>query len=314
MFDQDSNSLLERYQILLEIARDLASTLNLDTLLNHIAQAASDLSDAQAASILLYDEIKQVLYFDATTNLDEPLMRGLVVPVDNSIAGWIVTHRQPLIILDTQSDPRHYGNIAKYTNVTTTSILGVPLIAKDKVIGVLEAINKLQGEFNQDDQELLVALAAQAAVAIENARLFQQSDLISELVHEVRTPLTSLNTAARLLLRPNTSDEIRRDLVDMILDETNRLSEMTSAFLDLAKLESGRIRFKLQLFEIQPLFEECASLMQAKALEKNIEIKVEVQPGAALLKADEDMIKQVLLNLLSNAVKYNQATTMNSML
>ena len=144
MVDQSSNGLLERYQSLLEISRNLASTLDLETLLNHIAQAASDLSNAQAASILLYDEIKQVLYFDAATNLEEPLMRGLIVPVENSLAGWIVTHRQPLIISDTQKDPRHYANIAKSTNVTTTSMLGVPLIAKEKVIGVLEAINKLE--------------------------------------------------------------------------------------------------------------------------------------------------------------------------
>jgi len=306
MVDQNSNSLLERYQSLLEISRNLASTLDLETLLNHIAQAASDLSNAQAASILLYDEIKQVLYFDAATNLEEPLMRGLIVPVENSLAGWIVTHRQPLIISDTQKDPRHYANIAKSTNVTTTSMLGVPLIAKEKVIGVLEAINKLEGEFNQEDQELLMALGAQAAVAIENARLFQQSDLISELVHEVRTPLTSLNTAARLLLRSNGSEAMRQNLVEMILAETNRLSEMTTAFLDLARLESGRMRFKVQVFEIQPLLEECASLLQAKAQEKNVEIKVEIQPGVGQLKADEDMIKQVLLNLLSNAVKYNR--------
>lgn len=308
MVEQYSISLLERYQSLLDISRNLASTLDLDTLLKHIAQAASDLSNAQAASILLYDEIKQELYFDTTTNLEEPLMRGLVVPVESSIAGWVVTHRQPLIIPDTQKDPRHYGNIAKSTNVTTTSMIAVPLIAKEKMIGVLEAINKLEGEFNQEDLELLVALGAQAAVAIENARLFQQSDLISELVHEVRTPLTSLNTAARLLLHPNGSEEMHRNLVDMILAETNRLSEMTTAFLDLARLESGRMRFKVQVFEIQPLLEECTSLMRAEAQEKDIKIKIEVQPEMGLLMADQDMIKQVLLNLLSNAVKYNRSS------
>ncbi len=306
MVDQNSTSLLERYQSLLDISRNLASTLDLNTLLKHIAQAASDLSNAQAASILLYDEIKQELYFDTTTNLEERLMRGLVVPVDSSLAGWVVTHRQPLIISDTQKDPRHYGNIAKSTNITTTSMIAVPLIAKEKMIGVLEAINKLEGEFNQEDMELLVALGAQAAVAIENARLFQQSDLISELVHEVRTPLTSLNTAARLLLHPNGSEEMHRNMVDLILAETNRLSEMTTAFLDLARLESGRMRFKAQVFEIQPLLEECASLMQGEAQEKDIDIKIDVQPDVGMLKADQDMIKQVLLNLISNAVKYNR--------
>ena len=92
----------------------------------------------------------------------------------------------------------------------------------------------------------------------------------------------------------------------MILAETNRLSEMTTAFLDLARLESGRMRFKVQVFDIQPLLDECAGLMQAKAQEKNVEINVEVHSGVGQLKADEDMIKQVLLNLLSNAVKYNR--------
>jgi signal transduction histidine kinase len=298
--------LLERYQRLLEITRDLASTLDLGNLLNRIVQAAADLSGAQAASILLYDEMKQVLYFDAATNLDEPLMNGLIVPVENSIAGWIVTNRQPIIISDTQSDPRHFGSIAKATNVTTTSMLGVPLIAKDKVIGVLEAINKLEGEFNQEDQDMLVALGAQAAVAIENARLFQQSDLISELVHELRTPLTSLNTAARLLTRPENPGEMRQKLADTILAETNRLSALTTAFLDLARLESGRMQFQVKQFDIAELLGECVNLMQSKAQEKEIRIELFTGSELPLLKADPDKIKQVVLNLLSNAIKYNR--------
>ena len=70
------------------------------------------------------------------------------------------------------------------------------------MVGVLEALNKERGKFTEGDESMLSALAAQAAVAIENARLFQQSDLISEFVHELRTPLASLSTATYLLLRP----------------------------------------------------------------------------------------------------------------
>ena len=113
MLKTASTTLLERYQRLAEISRDLASTVDLDVLLNRIARAAADLSNAQAASILLYDESKGQLFFQCATNLDEPLMRGLVVPVDGSIAGWIVTHQQPIIIDEAQKDPRHFGNIAK---------------------------------------------------------------------------------------------------------------------------------------------------------------------------------------------------------
>ena len=74
-------ALLERYQKLLEITQDLASTLELDTLLKKIVNAAADLCAAEAASILLYDQVKRQLYFQATSNLDAPVMRGLNVPI-----------------------------------------------------------------------------------------------------------------------------------------------------------------------------------------------------------------------------------------
>lgn len=306
MTDLVSNALLERYQRLTEISRELASTLDLDVLLNRIVHAAADLSNAEAASILLYDEVHQQLQFEAATNLDEPMMRGLVVPVTNSLAGWIVLNRQPIIIDNTTEDPRHFGHISKITNINTTSLLGVPLIAKDKVVGVLEAINKRTGVFDTEDENIMTALGAQVAVAIENARLFQQSDLISELVHELRTPLASLNTAAHLLLRPEVSEEQRTKMVEVIHDETQRLSDMTTSFLDLARLESGRAQFQPELFNIQAVLEDCSVMMKSRAGEKGISLNVEIQESLPLLAADRNKIKQVVLNLLSNAIKYNR--------
>lgn len=302
----ESVRLLERYQRLIELSRDLASTLNLRELLNHIVHAAADLSGSEAASILTYDEMKGELYFDAASNLEEPLMRGLVVPAENSIAGWIVNNRQPVIISDTQKDPRHFGKIGKATQVTTTSMLGVPLIAKDKVVGVLEAINKLSGDFNLEDQEILATLAAQAAVAIENARLFQQSDLISEMVHELRTPLSSINMAASLLMRPESTLDTRQEMAEMIFGETQRLNDMATAFLDLARLESGRVQFQPQKIEVRPLLEECVQVMQSKIQERELKVKVECPADLPTIKADRDKLKQVFINLLSNAIKYNQ--------
>jgi len=303
----DQTTLLERYQRLAEISRDLASTLDLNALLDRIVHAAADLSDAEAASILLYDGNKQELYFESATNLAEPIMRGLVVPVEGSIAGWIVYHRKPLIISDTQKDPRHFGNIAKLTNVTTNSMLAVPLIAKDKVVGVLEAINKRHDQFNGEDQDVLMALSAQAAVAIENARLFHQSDLIAEMVHELRTPLASLNTATHLLTREDVPLENRRRISDLIYTETKRLTDMTSAFLDLARLESGRTRFNPKEIDAHILLEECIGVMRDKANESNLTLELNLPDDLPPLKVDRDKIKQVLINLLSNAIKYNRS-------
>lgn len=302
----NNSGLLERYQRLIETSRDLASTLDLDMLLNRIVLAAAELCGAQAASILLYDDSKHELHFSAASNQEEPSLRGFVVPVEGSIAGWIVENRQPIVITDIQNHPRHFKLIREATKIKTTCLLGVPLIAKEKVVGVLEVINKRSGEFTEEDLELLMALGAQAAVAIENSRLFLQSDLISEMVHELRTPMTSLNTAAQLLQRPDITSETRSSLVEMILGETNRLAEMTSVFLDLARLESGRAPFQPQMVDVRQLLEDCFDVMQSKALEKDILFYLDVPEKLPFLLADNCKLKQLVLNLLSNAIKYNR--------
>ncbi|HJS30019.1 MAG TPA: GAF domain-containing protein, partial [Anaerolineales bacterium] len=306
MLRADQKPALERYQHLLSLTQDLASRLNLDVLLNRIIQVAADLSDAEAASILLYDEIHKELYFHSATNLDNPLLRGLAVPVEGSIAGWIFSRREPVIVSSARDDPRFYGHIEKSTSIKTDSILGVPLITRERIIGVLEVINKREGEFSTDDQEILMALGAQAAVAIENARLFQQFDLVSEFVHELRTPLASITTAAHLLMRPETSEEQRRQLASVVQSETMRLSEMATSFLDFARLESGRSQFNISTFDLGELLTECAGVIQLRTNELRLMLVLDISQKLPALEADRDKVKQVVLNLLSNAHKYNR--------
>ena len=306
MTDLRDQARLERYQRLIEISRDLASTLDLEVLLNRIVALSAELTSAEAASILLYDEGKRELYFEASTNLDTPLMRGLIVPVDNSIAGWIITNLEPIIVSDAHRDPRFFVRIEKSTKFKTTSILGTPMIAKGKVVGVLEALNKINGDFTLDDQEMLMTLSAQAAIAIENARLFMQSDLISEMVHELRTPLGSLNTAAHILNKPTITQEQQARTVKLIQAETKRLSEMTTSFLDLARLESGRAQFQIRDVDLVIILGECVGLMHNTIQEHQLNFEWQVPDGLPLVTGDPDKIKQVAINLLSNAIKYNR--------
>ena len=297
---------LNDYLRLIDIARDLASTLDLDVLLARIVQAAVEISGAEAASILLYDETSQQLYFLVSTNIDEPTLSGLIVPLDGSIAGWIVNNRKPVRIMNVHEDPRFYSTIEAITGLATKSLLGIPLVTKNKIVGVLEVLNKPKGRFTDKDESMLLVLGAQAAVAIENARLFQQSDLISEFVHELRTPLSSLGTASYLLLRPELPQERRDQIIHNIHNETMRLNDMASSFLDLARLESGRVQFRKTLFSIADLMFECKDVIASKAMEENIQLIVESPEEIPLLEADRDKIKQVVLNLLSNAVKYSR--------
>ena len=297
---------LDGYRRLIDIARDLASTLDLDILLSRIVHAAAEISGAEAASILLYDDTSRQLYFQVATNMDESMRRGIVVPLEGSIAGWIVNNRETVRLTNAHNDPRFFSPVEQATGYSTKSILGIPLVTKNKIVGVLEALNKPKGKFTDTDESMLLVLGAQAAVAIENARLFQQSDLISEFVHELRTPLSSLSTATYLLLRPEMSQEQRDQIVNNIHNETIRLNSLASSFLDLARLESGRVQFRKMNFSVADLFYECKDVIASKAMESNIQIRVESPEGMPLLNADRDKIKQVLLNLLSNAVKYNR--------
>ncbi len=294
------------YRRLIEIARDLASTLDLDVLLEQIVQAAAEVSGSEAASILLFDDVTQQLYFQVATNLDEPTMRGLAIPLEGSIAGWIVTNRKPIRITNAQEDPRLFANVDRITGNPTRTLLGVPLITKNKIVGVLEALNKEQGKFSDGDESMLSVLGAQAAVAIENARLFQQSDLISEFVHELRTPLASLSTATYLLLRPEMSREQQEQIIRNIHSETLRLNSLASSFLDLARLESGRVQFHKTSFNVADMLYECKDVMSSKVDEEKLHIQIETPNGMPALEADRDKIKQVVLNLLSNAIKYNR--------
>lgn len=295
---------LERYKRLIEISRDLASTLELDPLLNRIIHAARDITAAEAASILLYDDTARKLYFQAATNPD-PMMRGMVIPMD-SIAGWIVTHREPVRISDVKKDTRYFKNVAQTLSFATQSLMGVPLITKEKVVGVLEVLNKTEGEFSDTDEDMLTVLGAQAAIAIENTRLFQQSDLIAEFVHELGTPLASLSTATYLLLRPEISREQSEQIITSIHQETIRLNALASSFLDLARLESGRVQFNKSSFPFQPLCEECKSMLISKAEESHIAIEIKIPPDMPIVTGDRDKLKQVIMNLVSNAIKYNR--------
>ncbi|HSR48238.1 MAG TPA: GAF domain-containing sensor histidine kinase [Anaerolineales bacterium] len=298
--------LLRRYARLLEVSVELASTLDLDVLLQNVVEAARELTECEATSLLLHDSTTQHLHFEAATGV--LLSRGerIIVPTENSIAGWVYSHGESLHVEDTVADNRFYPEVDVLTQFQTRSVLCVPLRTPDKTLGVIEAVNKVVPPFTEEDERLLLSLAAQAAIAIENASLFQQSDLVAEMVHELRTPLASLTAAAHLLKRTELPEEQRNRLADTVYMEVFRLNEMATDFLELARLESGRGRLVREPVHLGGLVQECIEIVRPQADADGITIESETDASLAPVPGDRNRLKQVFLNLLTNAIKYNQ--------
>jgi len=306
MTDQQNSRQLERYSFLLEFSKTAARPVELDDLLMKVTQAAKQLCDCEKAMIFLNDGLQQRLTLSTTSDeSDLEKLRGMEIPA-SSFAGWVVRQREPLIQRQAQSDPRVNHDLENRFSSTFRSIAAVPMIANKRVLGVLEGINSRAGEFSLEDIDFLSALANLTSIAIENLRLFHQSDLVSELVHELRTPLGSISAVAYLLEQPAVSTEQRSELVNTIRQESLRLNTLATNYLDFARLETGRFEFQFNEMDLNDLLRDCANLINAQVRENKLQLDVHLQEGPLTVEADLNRLKQVGVNLLNNAIKYNR--------
>ncbi len=300
----------ESFQRLLEISTRLSSTLNLDDLLSLVLDVSTELTDSQKASILLVDKNTGSLHFVASIGGEVP--EDVAVPMDSSIAGWVVRNGRSLVLGDVQGDSRFYAEVDEDSEFVTVSMLAVPLITSKGTIGALEVLNKRDNvPYTAQDVALLEALASQSAVAIMNAHLFNQSDLLAEVMHELKTPLMAISSASELLMHPDFPVDKQSSVIQMIQRETTRLSKMTKDFVDFARLESGRVKLAHELVDVATVIDDVIHMTQSQASERQIQIVPQLaadlpsSTGSVHLLGDADRLKQVLLNLVSNAIKYN---------
>ncbi|MBI5243975.1 MAG: GAF domain-containing protein [Elusimicrobia bacterium] len=184
----------ENIELLLRVGILLSSKLQLSELLVTIMEISSRIVNAETASLLLHDPNTDELYFDVALGLD-PEVAKIRLKLGQGIAGTVAQTARPLIINDAQSDPRWSKVVDQRSGFTTRSVLAAPILLKDRMIGVVEAINSLRGGFTEEDLRLFEAFASQAAVTIENARLFSS---LSEEKSKLRTVLDEMSDAAVL--------------------------------------------------------------------------------------------------------------------
>jgi Nif-specific regulatory protein len=167
-----SSSSQERLAALIEISRQLAAEVDLEHLLHLILTTAKDLVAAEGASLLLVDPATQQLEFKLALGANSENLKSVRLKPGEGIAGWVVQQGRGALVPDVSQDTRFCAKVDTETGFRTRSLMAVPILDHDRPLGVIEVLNPLKGsQFNQEDLELLTSLAAQAAVAIRNAKL-----------------------------------------------------------------------------------------------------------------------------------------------
>lgn len=167
---RETESRLKTLDLLHRISQEITSTLDLEQVLTTTTLSVKELLGGSTASILTVDG--DALTFQVATGESSAEIKPFRVPLGRGIAGWVVEHKQPVIVDDVQNDPRFFGILDKKTGFSTQNLIAVPLVVNDRAIGVIEVFNK-PGGFTPADQDILATFASSAAFAIENARLYQ---------------------------------------------------------------------------------------------------------------------------------------------
>jgi signal transduction histidine kinase len=317
---EERTATLER---MVKVSQIITSTLDLRQLLGIIAEVATELTKTEGASIMLLDKNTGELYFETAISDKSDELKRVKVPLEGSIGGWIFTHNEPVIIRNPQEDPRHFRGADTKTGFLTRSLMGAPLIFRGETIGVIEVVNRsVDEDFTDQDLHTLQALAAQAAIAIQNARLLSElrrayddlaeldqvkSEFVAVASHELRTPLNVILGYASFL-----KDDLHGDAseqLDIVLQSATRLRTLIDDMVNLRHLDTGEARTQLDLeeFSLDGLIADAMQEFSVMAEAKKLSIGIRRPAHLTKITADRQKIYLVLANLLSNAIRFTEA-------
>ena len=318
---------VEELKALGEVGRTVSSTLDLETVLSTIVSQASRLSGTDGGAIYEYDEETEEFRLRATQNLAMDfveLLRSIRIRKGEGAVGQMAVTLEPTQIPDIELDPMYQSRVRDAAlREGYHALLAIPLLREQQIIGALIVNRKAPGEFAPDVIELLRTFAAQSALAIQNAGLFQEleeksrqlevadrhkSEFLASMSHELRTPLNAVIGFSEVLLDRMFGELApkQEEYLQDILTSGRHLLSLINDILDLAKIEAGRMELEVTDFHLPQAIDNAITLIRERAARRAITLEVEVDPRLGDIKGDERKVKQVLLNLLSNAVKFTR--------
>jgi signal transduction histidine kinase len=305
--------------VLQNVARNLTSELDLNKLLREILHSAVGVLKASAGSLLLWDEVTNELVFAVTDGGAGEALEGQRMPADRGIAGWVFTHRQPDIVHQVRSNERWNSAIDESLGYYTSSLVAVPMITKGQGIGVLEVLNKKSGEnFDENDRDILYALAGQAAIAVVNARLYQEvrdeKDRIIALEEDVRKELARdfhdgpAQTLSAMIMAIELIEILPEPLSESVAEGLTELRTMATKTLH---------RVRNMIFELRPIILKTQGLAPAlrsyverlrEGEDMNIHLKIEGLEERLSAKLEEicfSIVQEAISNVKRHAYEKN---------
>jgi len=329
---------LKRIASLTNIGKTISLRYTTEELLDAIYNECKRSVDCTLFTIALLDESTNELAFELDVRDDVRLPKERMC-LGEGLNSWVASHHEPLLI-GSVADEKRIGVRAVVDSKPTESWLGVPMIARDRLIGVISVESFKKNAFTNDDMLLLTAIANQAAVAIENAHLYKdlegltyaleqrvlertnelretnlrllaadrsKNQFLANMSHELRTPLNSIIGFSSVLLE-NTRAVVPQRLykfLENIHVAGNHLLELINDILDLSKIEAGKMELRTDEFDLRDTIAAVERVMKGFAAEARASITATIDPSVPMVRLDEGRLKQILFNLLSNAVKFS---------
>lgn len=311
-----------------EVSRAISSTLDPAQVLSIIAARAVELSGANAGVIYQYDQASRQFRVAAAHGLEQKLeetLRGATVRLGEGAVGHAAITRASVQVTDIADRSQHILPAARpvLTGFGYRSLLALPLLIEESIIGGLVVWRRSEGAFASDTVNLLSTFAVQAAVAIQNAQLFKEvddknralevasrhkSDFLASMSHELRTPLNAILGFNEMLLG-QVYGEVPVDMhapLAQIQTSGKHLLRLINNVLDLAKIEAGRMELALAGYSVQDTVESVRSTLRPLAAEKGLEFLVTVPADMPLAYGDSGRITQCLMNLAGNSLKFTK--------
>ena len=306
-----------------KVGETVSSSLDLHEVLSTIVKHAVELSGTEGGSIFEFNDELQEFQIRTAYGTSEELLdalRATKVGLHDTLVGRAASTGTSLAVADIGRAPpdAHLNELAR---AGWRSMLAVPLVRENRILGALVVRRRSTGEFSAQITELLETFASQSALAIHNARLFQElalkshelevasrhkSEFLASMSHELRTPLNAVIGFSEVLLDRlfGELNDKQEEYLEDIRGSGRHLLELLNEILDLSKVEAGKMELELGNTSVREALEHGVAMVRERASRRGLSLDVVIDPDIDVVVADPLRLKQVILNLLTNAVKF----------